>query len=457
MDIQVPHLKNLKGQVWVSGNKNAALSVIAASLLCKNKVTLYNIPNITDVGIFLDFLRSIGVGVTYNAEEEILHLDYTTLKKKKTLVIKDVGRLSKIRAVILLLAGLIARFEKVKFMGGFTGCSLGSRPLTVHFENLEKLGVEVVYKPEYIQLSSKKLASQKDSKLIWQRERSVTATEVALIVSTVRRGKTTIYNAASEPHVQDTVLFLRKLGVKINGLGTDSLTVDPTQAEPAESSQVEFAIKSDHHEITTWLALSVLTKGKVEVIHNLNPQLLFPMVDAFNLFGIEVQTQRIARKAPSIKPQENEHLYVSMVKNYSIRPKTKYISGAFLTIKPAPWPGLPVDLLPLYIPLAAYTKDPVLFHNWMYDGALFWVLELRKAGFKVLMADPHRALVQYSKPVSRPVTFEAPYIIRATLALFILGASLPAGANILNADTINRAHPFFREKLQGLGADFKIL
>ncbi len=442
MDIRIKP-KVLKGTVTVSGNKNAALPVIAASILSSGKVTLYHIPDILDVRLFLEFLESIGTTVKFNPRQEILELDYSKLKNKEELVIDNPGKLSKIRAVILLLAGLISRFKKVVFKGQFSGCTHGLRPLTVHFKNLEKLGVTVKNTPDAIELSAAKPPDKKEIS-IWQKEQSVTATEVAMIVSASFKVPTTIYNAACEPHVQDLGLFLNSLGYEVKGLGTNRIRISPDRNTPRG---IKFSIRSDHHEIVTFLALSALTGQNIKVKHTLEPQLFTPFVQAFETFGYRLKT------TPLNQPLFNRPGFKTQIYKLEKNPKTVN-PAIYPTIKPHPWPGIPVDTLPLFIPLAAYHTTPVLFHNWMYDGALFWSLELRKAGVNVLMLDPHRVLVAKG-PYYTPATFEAPYIIRATIALLIFAMTLKGTSIIKNADSLKRAHPNFPEKLRKIGVDYE--
>ena len=490
MNIKVLPSKT-RGTIFLSGNKNSALPVIAASMLWPGKVELFNIPDIVDVRLFLEFLESIGVIVKYDALKEHLTLDYSNLNSKKEIKIEHPGKLSKIRAVILLLAALAVRFKKVKFGSSFSGCNLGSRPLTVHFENLKKLGFDVLYSIDKIEISAKRLSEQKDI-FIWQGEASVTATEVALIVAVVRNGKTTIYNAATEPHVQDTACFLKKMGVKINGIGTNLLKIDVKGAriENKKNKSLKYAIFSDHHEYATWLGLSAITGGNVKVVHNLEPGSLDIIDRVFGKFGYEIKTKPFdfesyrRNKSQShsfevgVKPHSKKSivtlyepeqdkkifgpillaeqnkpkyplLYVSSIRKKRNFTPTEPASG-YITIKPAPWPGLPVDVLSLFVPLAAYSRVPVLFHNWMYDGGLFWTLELRKANVSVLLLDPHRVVVKRGGYRAEAI-FEAPYIIRATIALLMYGLSLPKGATILNADAAFRGHPHFLEKLKAIG------
>ncbi len=456
----------LQGTVFVSGNKNSALPVIAASLINGKKVKLLNIPNIVDVNLFLDFLRSINVEVKYSPRKEILHLDYSQLENRRKLVIKDPGKLTKIRAVILLLAALAVRFERVIFKGGISGCTLGSRPLTTHFENLRKFGFKISYSPNEISLIRPKISDNlnHDFVSLWQSEQSVTATEVALIIAAGLKRKTIIYNAACEPHVQDTAEFLQLFGHQVDGIGTNRLIITPTQKEAP--AKVTFTIRSDHHEITTYLAADLLSKGNIRIIHNLDAEALTPITRTFEKFGLMVKTKKIKTSNDTKEilekgvvfthsREKDNSLYESRLIKRQIKPNNP-INGTFLTIKPHPWPGLPVDILPLFVPIAAYSETPILFHNWMYDGALFWTLELRKAGVRVVMLDPHRVLVAKG-PYNRSATFEAPYIIRATIALVLYAMSLGSESTVLNADTIERAHPYFTEKLRKLGADFKKL
>ncbi len=483
MDIKVSGSK-ARGTVFLSGNKNSALPVIAASILWPGKVKLYNIPNIIDVQLFLEFLESINVGVKYDEKKEVLDLDYTHLKNTKHLYIDNPGKLTKIRAVILLLSALAVRFKKVRFGSSFSGCNLGTRSLSVHFDNLRKLGFNVVYSLDRIEINSGKIENAQSH--IWQNITSVTATEVALIVATRNPKTTAIYNSATEPHVQDTAYFLQKMGYKISGIGTNLLKITPgklaTNLASTKNKVLKFSIFSDHHEYATWLGIGAITGGDVKVVHNMSPVQLTPIDRIFHKFGFEVKHRELsmhdlgnykrakskvyfslmqkASSKPIFKAEDNiqkasadtkpiQGLYVSSLRKKRIfMPKPE--NNGYIHISPGPWPNTPVDILSLFIPLAAYSNVPVLFHNWMYDGGLFWTLELRKAGVSVVLLDPHRVIVR--KDAYRTnATFEAPYIIRATIALLMYGLSMPKGATILNADAAFRGHPYFLEKLQAVG------
>jgi len=466
MDIIV-HPTKPKGIVAVSGNKNAALPVLATAVLNKGKVTLYNIPNITDVQLFLDFYKSIGVKVNFKPKKEILVLDFSSLKDKNSLTIKDPGKLTRIRASILLISSLAVRFKKIKFAGAIAGCNLGLRPLIVHFDNLKKLGARVKNTEQYIEVDTTSL-TKKQNKFLWQKERSVTGTEVAMILATALNGKTTIYNAASEPHVLDTAEFLEILGYKVEGKGTDKITISSNGKLP-NIKNVKYAIRSDHHEITTWLVMGAITGSKIKVVHNLDPLLLTPMQNAFEKFGISLRSKQISDNElfklykkeggylGNITKRDSKKLYVTTLSCTKIRLSQEEIKQqGYIELKPGPWPALPVDLLSLYVPLAAYSSEQVLFHNWMYDGGLFWTLELRKAGVNVIMADPHRVVVKGGRRLV-PAQFEAPYIIRATISLAIFATSLKAPSTILNAATIERGHPYFFEKYHSIGGKIQII
>jgi len=493
MDIKVGASK-ARGTIFLSGNKNSALPVIAASILWPGKVELFNIPDIVDVRFFLEFLESIGVGVDFDTKEEHLKLDYTSLKHKNKLYIDNPGKLSKIRAVILLLAALVVRFKKVRFGSSFSGCNLGARPLTVHFNNLKKLGFNVEYSLDRIEISTKNSLFKENvdasRHFLWQKELSVTGTEVALIAATFRPGKTVIYNAAAEPHVQDTGYFLQKMGYKIKGLGTNLVEIESSGALDVKkyaSKTIKYNVYSDHHEYATWLSLGAITGGDVKVVHNILPTQLNAIDRVYGKFGFDVKhrelteqdlanykrssskvfqvglkpasakiifpftdaSEKVKPSSQDTKPVAKGRLYVTkLVKRRSFMAKPE--ANGYIQIKPGPWPSFPVDLLSLFIPLAAYSNVPVLFHNWMYDGGLFWTLELRKAGVSVVMLDPHRVIVK-KDAYKTQAHFEAPYIIRATIALLMYGASMPKGATIQNADAAFRGHPWFLEKLSTLG------
>jgi UDP-N-acetylglucosamine 1-carboxyvinyltransferase len=264
---------------------------------------------------------------------------------------------------------------------------------------------------------------------IWLLETSPTATENAVMLAVSLPGVTTITNAATEPNVQDVCRFLSACGAKITGIGSSILTIEGG----LPLSPVEYTVVSDHYEICTFLALGALTGGQITV-HQALPQHFIGVSREFTKFGIQIDYVDTDATVPA-----NQHPTIS---------KTK----SALIVRAQPWPGLPVDLLPLFIPLAlAAPSGQVLFHNWMYEAGLFWTSEFSKMDANILMCDPHRVLVTAGNKL-KGATLEAPYIIRAVISMIMAGMIAEGETTIMHADSINRGHPNFVANLRSLGA-----
>ena len=266
----------------------------------------------------------------------------------------------------------------------------------------------------------------------WLDYASVTTTENFVLCAATAEGVSTLTNAACEPHVQEFCAFLGKMGAKIEGVGASRLVV--TGVEALHGAEHDFA--EDFHEIATFMALGAITGGEVSV-RNARPD-QFPLIDrTFGKFGVEVTHRDGWSSARAPGPLK------------IAQPFTAYILPK---VEAAPWPYLPVDLLPIFIALGAKAEGEMLYWNKVYEGALGWTSELAKFGAHALSCDPHRVITFGGKPLA-PATVESPYIIRVAIALLMLAASIEGASKILNADPIRRAHPRFVENLIALGAD----
>lgn len=428
MNISVKGGQVLSGEILPSGSKNSAIAVIPATILFDKKITLKNIPDITDVDRILSIMSKLGSKYEWEKKEGILTIDNSNFS------LKDLGPedLGKIRGTTLFWGPILARHRKINFSGLPSGCTLGYRTLEPHFQAFEDLGVNIKQKGSTVEMLSN---GQKPNE-IWLKEMSPTTTENVLMYLSFSKSKTKIIGAASEPQVQDLCNFLVRSGVKIDGIGSSILDI-----EGIDSFQsFDYEILSDHYEIATFIALAVATKGKI-VIKKAMPDLFKQIAWFFSKFGVQI---KYSKDTASVEAPERLLIQEDPEKGY-------------LSIKAQPWPGLPVDILPLFIPFAlAAEKGQVLFHNWMYDSGLFWTNQLQKLGANILMCDPHRVIVTAGKKL-HGAEMEAPYIIRATVAM-VMAAMIAEGESIiLNADTLYRGHPDFAKKLSSLGASIKEL
>lgn len=420
MNIRVQGGQALSGEIFPSGLKNSAVVLIPASIMISGTSVLENVPDITDVKRLVDIMQKLGSVVVWNKAEKTLSLDNSNLSLQN-LNRDDLGNM---KGTSLLWGPLLARFGTVVFDDLPGGCTLGNRPLDAHYEAFKDLGVAVAETDGGVNMDSR---SAKASE-IWLTEMSVTGTENAIMLAVSLSGTTKIVGAASEPQVQDLCQFLVKAGAKISGVGSSVLEIDGGQ--PLQP--VTHRMLSDHYEVGTFLALMAATGGSGKV-HDANPQLMKIIVHEFGKFGVKIDfegtTAVIAGKQ-----------------------KIAVAQGKTVTVRSQPWPALPVDMLPLFIPLALKAEGgQVLFHNWMYESGLFWTSELQKMGANVIMCDPHRVIVSGGNQLSG-ATLEAPYIIRAVVA-FVIAAMVAEGeTTILNADALYRGHPDFAANLRKLGA-----
>ncbi|HWA26856.1 MAG TPA: UDP-N-acetylglucosamine 1-carboxyvinyltransferase [Lacunisphaera sp.] len=415
----------LSGTITPSGNKNSVLPILCATLLTDAPVTLRNVPNITDVEKLVTFFSEQGSAIAWDRAAGTMQVDHSSF---------DAGRLNGelpagMRSSVLLFAPLLQRMKKLSLPTNAKGCSLGIRELDPHLEILEKLGARVATGKTGLTLA---LKGRFRGARHWPDYMSVTATENFVMAAVLAEGESILLNAASEPHVQDLCAVLSAMGAKIAGLGTSQLTVQGV----AKLKGGDFAINTDHHEIVTFLALGAITGGEVRVKHSL-PHHFDLITRSFAKLGVKVE-----HRGDTALVRRGQKLVVAQPFTSNLLPK----------IEAAPWPYFPVDLLPCMIALSVRSQGAVMFWNKVYEGGFTWMSELSKFGAHVVVSDPHRITVFGAKPL-RPATVEAPYIIRAAVALYMVAASIPGRSIVKNADTIKRAHPNFVENLRSLGAD----
>lgn len=423
MNIKVQGGQIISGEITPSGSKNSAVAIIPATILFDKKVVLSNIPDITDVKRLVLIMEKLGSRIVWDKEKMEMEIDNSKISFKG-LDHEDLGNM---KGTSLFWGPMLARFGEVGFEDLPGGCTLGFRTLEPHYHAFKDLGVEVKETIRSVKMDAKNAKGSK----IWLTEMSPTATENVIMLATGLKGKTKIIGAASEPQVQDLCDFLNKCGADISGIGSNVLEINGDR----QLNPVKHELLSDHYEITTFLALAAITGGEIK-INKAMPGLIDNIIGVFQRFGIEVVYEgdtAIIQKGQEILIKEDE-------------------GRGVLSIKAQPWPGLPVDTLPLFIPLAlAAKKGEALFHNWMYDAGLFWTSELQKFGGNIVMCDPHRVLVIAGNHL-RGATIEAPYIIRAVVALTMSAMISQGESLILNADALYRGHPNFAENLRKLGA-----
>jgi UDP-N-acetylglucosamine 1-carboxyvinyltransferase len=414
----------LNGRVVPSANKNAVLPVLCATLLTSEPLRLKRVPDITDVRKILDIFRNLGSEVAWDREAGVLDLHH-----RATAFDPTQHRLpEEMRSSIMLVPGLLARFGIARLEDNVKGCTLGVREIDPHVEVFCRFGAAVVRDEGCLTVHRSGRLTPCDH---WLDYASVTTTENFVLCAAAADGVSALTNAASEPHVQEFCRFMRMIGVRIEGIGTSHLTVQGG----ATLGGGEFTFDEDFHEIATFLALGAITGGDIAV-RNGAPA-TFPLIDrTFAKFGVAIEHadgwSRARRDGP-------------------LKVQVPFTANVLTKVEAAPWPYVPVDLLPIFIALGVRAQGNAMFWNKVYDGALGWTGELAKFGAHVFQSDPHRVVTFGGGPLT-PAVVESPYIIRVAIALLMVAASIEGRSEIRNALPIRRAHPRFVENLRSLGA-----
>jgi len=408
----------ISGTFVPSGNKNAALPLLAACVLTDEPVTLCNMPNIGDIQTMAEILADIGVAVK--------QLDPHSWR----LHAKDVrtDRLSaelfgRIRGSITLAGPMLARTGSVQ-MPRPGGDVIGRRRVDTHFLALSSLGARVDS-----DLTFRLKCDQLKGSDILLDEASVTGTENALMASVLAKGTTVIRHAACEPHVQDLCHMLCQFGAQIDGIGSNTLTIQGVD----KLSGGEFRVSPDHMEIGSYMALAAVTGGEL-LIKGAAPEHLRMVALVFARLGVEFEAQ-------------GEDILVPQEQRLKITPD---VGGAIPTIKDAPWPAFPADLMSIAIVLASQSEGTVLIHEKMFESRLYFVDQLIAMGARIILCDPHRCVVQGPAPLHGEEVSSPD--IRAGMALLIAALCAEGESLIRNIRQIDRGYECIDEKLNSLGA-----
>lgn len=418
--------KALSGAITPSGNKNAVLPTLCATLLTDETVTVRNVPDITDVQKIVAFFETLGSEVDWDRDAKTIQVNHgkADLTQRSQVDSLPPG----MRSSVMLFGPLLARVGHLNITDDATGCSLGAREVDPHLDILEGFGATI----EWGWRREISLDGAFAANAHWLDYASVTTTEHFVMCAALAQGTSTLVNAASEPHVQDLCNVLVAMGAKIDGIGTSVLKVDGVEALHG----ADVRVSDDHHEIFTFLAIGAMTGGDVSVEHSVQHH--FPLMNrALEKFGVDVEQTPTGSRVVA-----TDRLRIE-------QPRTSHL---LQKVEGAPWPYFPVDLIPPVVALATVADGDMLFWNKVYEGAFGWVPELAKFGAQVTVCDPHRIIV-FGRDDLRAAVVDAPYIIRVTIALFMVGATIDGESVIRNASPVRRAHPNFVENLRSLGAD----
>ncbi|WP_179380251.1 UDP-N-acetylglucosamine 1-carboxyvinyltransferase [Jannaschia marina] len=417
--------KRLSGDLAVSGNKNAALPMMCASLLTEETVTLTNFPPISDGRKIATFFEQLGSRAVIDRIRHEVTLDHAALRADAT---GDVP--SGIRSAVLLIAPIVHRFGQFAIDLGSKGCALGIREIDPHLLIARAFGCEVEIDGGLCTIEGGPKSQGAD---IWLDYQSVTATETFALFAASRPARSVLTNAASEPHVRHLCEMLVSMGARIEGIGTSRLVIEGTDRLVGG----RFAVIDDHHEVATYAAIGAATGSTLTIRSSVTADMEL-IVRQFRKVGLNV---RIEGDAVLTGPSD-------------FRVERPLTPEGITKIEAAPWPYFPADILPQIIGASIQAKGEVLFWNKVYEGALFWSAELAKLGARTNLSDPHRLLLMRAEEL-RPNVVEAPYIIRVVVGLLIAAMQIEGRSVIRNADPLDRAHPDLIAKLRGVGADLE--
>ncbi len=423
--------KPLKGELIPQGAKNEALQILCAVLMTPEKVTISNLPDIIDVNKLINLLQAMGVKIekvekgTFIFQAKNVDLDYLKTEDFKK-------RASSLRGSIMIVGPLLSRFGK-GFMPKPGGDKIGRRRLDTHFEGFMKLGAKFNFdsKEHFYTVEAKKLKGT----YIHLDEASVTGTANIVMAAVLAKGKTTIYNAACEPYLQQLCKMLNKMGAKIKGISSNMLVIEGVK----EMGGCFHRILPDMIEIGSFIGLAAMTKSEI-TIKDVSYENLGIIPSVFGRLGIDMELR-------------GDDLFIPAQKSYEV---DTFIDGSILTIADAPWPGFTPDLLSIILVTATQAKGSVLIHQKMFESRLFFTDKLIDMGAQIILCDPHRATVigLDRKHPLKGIQMTSPDI-RAGVSLLIAALSAEGKSTIHNIEQIDRGYQDIDIRLNNLGADIR--
>jgi UDP-N-acetylglucosamine 1-carboxyvinyltransferase len=421
----------LRGEIKPQGAKNEALQVLCAVLLTEQKVTIHNLPKITDVLKLIELLKGLGVEVKEIGPNSIefqaknINLDYLESNE-------FVAKASSIRGSVMILGPLLARFGKAKIPKP-GGDKIGRRRLDTHFMGLSQLGAIFEYnsKDKFYYVNGSNLKG----KYILLDEPSVTGTANLIMASVLAKGTTTIFNAACEPYIQQLCHMLVKMGAEINGIGCNLLTIKGVDTLKG----TEHILLPDMIEVGSFIGLAAMT-GSELTIKECRIDMLGQIPNVFRRIGINLEFK-------------NDDIYIPCHDKYEIE---TFMDGSIMTISDGPWPLFTPDLLSVVLVVATQAKGSVLIHQKMFESRLFFVDKLIEMGAQIILCDPHRAnVIGLDKRMPlRGITMSSPDI-RAGVSLLIAALSAEGTSYIHNIEQIDRGYERIDERINKLGGCIK--
>ena len=421
--------RQLKGDLIPQGAKNEALQILCATLLTSEKITIKNIPAIRDVNLLIELLQELGVKVEkINENEYVFQADDVNIEYLNSPEFKDKG--AKLRGSIMLIGPLLSRFGK-GYIPSPGGDKIGRRRLDTHFFGFQKLGAKLEFdsKESFYRVEASELRGA-DMHLD---EASVTGTANIIMAAVLAKGKTTIYNAACEPYIQQLCKMLNSMGADISGISSNLLTIEGVESLGGCTHK----ILPDMIEIGSFIGLAAMTQSEI-TIKDVAYDHLGIIPNVFKTLGIHLE-------------RRGDDIYIPQQESYEIEP---FIDGSIRTISDAIWPGFTPDLLSVVLVVATQAKGSVLIHQKMFESRLFFVDKLIDMGAQIILCDPHRATViglNREHPL-KGIEMTSPDI-RAGVSLLIAALSAEGKSVINNIEQIDRGYQHIDVRLNKLGAE----
>ncbi len=420
----------LSGEIRPQGAKNEVLEILCATLLTSEEVTVNNVPDILDVNNLIQLMREMGVKVSrkgidsYTFQADDLDLSYIRSEE-------FMQKCSSLRGSVMLIGPMVARFGRA-VISKPGGDKIGRRRIDTHLLGIQQLGAEFEYNPEQGVFELTVSPEGLKGTYMLLEEASVTGTANIVMAAVLAKGKTTIYNAACEPYVQQLCRMLNRMGARISGISSNLLTIEGVE----RLGGCEHTVLPDMIEVGSFIGMAAMTKSEI-TIKDVSYENLGIIPDAFRRLGIRLE-------------QRGDDIFVPAQEHYEIE---SFIDGSNMTIADAPWPGLTPDLLSVMLVVATQAKGSVLIHQKMFESRLFFVDKLIDMGAQIILCDPHRAVVighdhQFKLRGGKMTSPD----IRAGIALLIAALSADGVSRIHNVEQIDRGYQNIEQRLNALGA-----
>ncbi|MBI4836081.1 MAG: UDP-N-acetylglucosamine 1-carboxyvinyltransferase [Candidatus Abawacabacteria bacterium] len=431
IDFEIEGGRKLSGEITTNASKNGAMGLLCASLLNKGTTTLHNIPRIEEVNRMLEVLTSIGVQIKWTAKNTL----EITPPAKLALDKINTNAAIKTRSVIMLMGPLIHLFNKFSLPHA-SGCKLGKRTVSAHLFGLEEMGVKIKVTRDSYDVSINKL---RGTTLVMY-EAGDTAAENLIIAAAKIPGKTVIKFAPANYMVQETCRFLQTLGVKVEGVGTSTVTIEGIKEIDQD---VEYWNSEDPIEAMMFLSAAITTGSHL-------------MIKRCPIDFLELELYKLKKMGLKFKRSKEYFSQNGFTKLVDLEVLPSTLQAAEEKIHAQPYPGINQDNLPFFVPIAAQAKGTTLIHDWTFENRAIYFMELAKLGAQMILADPHRVFIEGPTPF-KPTQLVCPPALRPAMIILIAMLAAPGKSILRNVYSINRGYEEIAERLNKLGAKIRVI